>query len=58
MGQASVLTDTEIRRVLRIIETTRHTERNRLCFRVVDLQWSSRWGNRRTDGWRRCDREW
>ena len=32
MGQASVLTDTEIRRVLRIIETTRHTERNRLAF--------------------------
>lgn len=28
MGQASVLTDTEIRRVFRIIETTRHAERN------------------------------
>jgi len=32
MAQASVLTDTEIRRVLRIIETSRHAERNRLCF--------------------------
>ena len=32
MGQASVLTDTEIRRVFRIIETTRHSERNRLAF--------------------------
>ena len=32
MGQASVLTDTEIRRVFRILETTRHAERNRLCF--------------------------
>ena len=29
MAQASVLTDTEIRRVFRIIETTRHAERNR-----------------------------
>jgi len=32
MGQASVLTDTEIRRVFRIIDTTRHAERNRLAF--------------------------
>ena len=32
MGQASVLTDTEIRRVFRIIETTRHAKRNRLAF--------------------------
>jgi integrase len=32
MAQASVLTDTEIRRVFRIIETTRHAERNRLAF--------------------------
>ena len=32
MAQASVLTDVEIRRVFRIIETTRHVERNRLCF--------------------------
>jgi integrase/recombinase XerD len=32
MAQASVLTDTEIRRVFRIIETTRHAERNRLTF--------------------------
>ena len=32
MGQASVLTDTEIRRVFRIIETTRHGKRNRLAF--------------------------
>jgi integrase/recombinase XerD len=32
MAQASVLTDTEIRRVFRIIETTRHTARNRLAF--------------------------
>ena len=30
--QASVLTDSEIRRVFRIIETTRHVERNRLAF--------------------------
>src|SRR6476620_4990388 len=32
MVQASVLTDTEIRRVFRIIETTRHADRNRLAF--------------------------
>ena len=32
MGQASVLNEAEIRRVFRIIETTRHLERNRLCF--------------------------
>ena len=32
MGQASILTDTEIRRVFRIIETTRHAKRNRLAF--------------------------
>ena len=32
MAQASVLTDTEIRRVFRIIGTTRHVERNRLAF--------------------------
>ena len=32
MAQASVLTDTEIRRVFRIIETTRHATRNRLTF--------------------------
>lgn len=32
MAQASVLTDNEIRRVFRIIETTRHAERNRLAF--------------------------
>jgi integrase/recombinase XerD len=32
MGQASVLTDTEIRRVFRVIETTRHADRNRLAF--------------------------
>ena len=32
MGQASVLTDTEIRRIFRIIETTRHAQRNRLAF--------------------------
>jgi len=32
VAQASVLTDTEIRRVLRITETTRHAERNRLAF--------------------------
>ena len=32
MAQASVLTETEIRRVFRIIETTRHAERNRLAF--------------------------
>ena len=32
MAQASVLTDTEIRRAFRIIETTRHAKRNRLAF--------------------------
>src|SRR6266481_593997 len=32
MAQASVLTDSEIRRVFRIIETTRHAARNRLAF--------------------------
>jgi integrase/recombinase XerD len=32
MAQASVLTDNEIRRVFRIIETTRRAERNRLAF--------------------------
>src|ERR1700730_8991251 len=32
MAQASVLTDPEIRRVFRIIETTRHADRNRLAF--------------------------
>jgi integrase len=32
MAQASVLTDGEIRRIFRIIETTRHAERNRLTF--------------------------
>ena len=32
MAQASVLTDTEIRRVFRIIATTRHAKRNRLAF--------------------------
>ncbi len=32
MAQASVLTDSEIRRVFRIIETTRHAARNRIAF--------------------------
>jgi integrase/recombinase XerD len=32
MAQASVLNESEIRRVLRIIDTTRHAERNRLAF--------------------------
>jgi integrase/recombinase XerD len=32
VGQASVLTDTEIRRVFRVIETTRNSTRNRLAF--------------------------
>ena len=32
MPQASVLSDNDIRRVFRIIETTRHSERNRLAF--------------------------
>jgi integrase/recombinase XerD len=32
MAQASVLTDNETRRVFRIIETTRHADRNRLGF--------------------------
>ena len=38
MGQASVLTDTEIRRVFRIIETTRHSERNRPHLRFPFLR--------------------
>lgn len=32
MAQASVLTDNDIRRAFRIIETTRHADRNRLTF--------------------------
>src|ERR1700745_3987580 len=32
MAQASVLTESDIRRVFRIIETTRHAVRNRLAF--------------------------
>ena len=32
MAQASVLTDNDIRRVFRIIQTTRHADRNRLAF--------------------------
>src|SRR2546423_1247199 len=32
MPQASVLTDNDIKRVFRIIETARHAERNRLAF--------------------------
>lgn len=32
MAQASVVNDAEIRRVFRIIETTRHAARNRLAF--------------------------
>ena len=32
MAQASVLTDAEMRRLFRIIDTTRHVERNRLAF--------------------------
>jgi integrase/recombinase XerD len=32
MPQASVLSDNDVRRVFRIIETTRHAERNRLAF--------------------------
>jgi integrase/recombinase XerD len=32
MAQASVLTDSDIRRVFRLIETTRHADRNRLAF--------------------------
>jgi integrase/recombinase XerD len=32
MAQASVFTDSDIRRVFRIIETTRHAARNRLAF--------------------------
>lgn len=32
MAQASVLSESDIRRVFRIIETTRHAERNRLAF--------------------------
>src|SRR5262245_36623726 len=32
MAQASVLSESDIRRVFRIIETTRHAERNRVAF--------------------------
>jgi integrase/recombinase XerD len=32
MPQASVLTDNDIKRVFRIVETTRHAERDRLAF--------------------------
>jgi integrase/recombinase XerD len=32
MAQASVLTESDVRRVFRIIETTRHADRNRLAF--------------------------
>jgi integrase/recombinase XerD len=32
MAQASVLTEIDVRRVFRIIETTRHADRNRLAF--------------------------
>jgi hypothetical protein len=32
MAQASILTENDVRRVFRIIETTRHAERNRLAF--------------------------
>ena len=32
MAQASVLADSDVRRVFRIIETTRHADRNRLAF--------------------------
>ena len=32
MAQASVLTETDVRRVFRIVETTRYGERNRLAF--------------------------
>ena len=32
MAQASILSDNDIRRVFRIIETTRHADRNRLAF--------------------------
>ncbi len=32
MAQASVLNESEIRRVFRLIETTRHSDRNRLAF--------------------------
>jgi integrase/recombinase XerD len=32
MAQASVLTETDLKRVFRIIETTRHAKRNRLAF--------------------------
>ncbi len=32
MAQASVLSESDVRRVFRIIETTRHADRNRLAF--------------------------
>ena len=32
MSQASVLSDADIRRVFRVIETTRYAERNRVAF--------------------------
>jgi hypothetical protein len=40
MAQASVLTDSDIRRLFRIVETTRHAERNRLAF-VLHLRWNA-----------------
>jgi integrase/recombinase XerD len=35
MSQASVLTESEIRRVFRIISTTRHAQRNRIAFVLI-----------------------
>ena len=43
MAQASVLPDNDIRRVFRIIETTRHANRNRLVF-VLSVYGSMRVG--------------
>jgi integrase/recombinase XerD len=42
MAQASVLIDTEIRRVFRIIETTRHAEPKSIGLRPVRVCWPSR----------------
>jgi hypothetical protein len=52
MAQASVLTDSDIRRVFRIIETTRHAERNRLAF-VLSIYAGMR---RSVADWRCCKR--
>jgi hypothetical protein len=58
MAQASVLTDADIRRVFRIIATTRHAERNHLAF-VLSIFAGLRIGEMYVaQRWRCCDAEW